>query len=207
MSRDVDAVFTGARKSAPAGLPAALEEINEVTAATALTCNGNQSTLIANLAYSNSVQVQDGSAKNALTNQQALSQLAIAVLGKSTNAVQNLGAAQTRSAVEVLTGNEVASQEVSLGATLAAFAGKGPSGRPGTEVNSLKFLLGVLRTLADDLKQIFARNEALKGDGTREHPYETDELLYVEPPLWLGFVNVAPEELNLAVDKDRLAAR
>lgn len=207
MATRQESSFTGTSTSSPQ--PSAdVANIATVGAITSLTSEGNQPSLLSNLAYSHIVQVQNGSAQNAIANQRSHSQVAVAVLGKSVNAVQNLTPSQTRAAVDVLTGSEPASQLTALQSMLAAFT-KQPSGGGGSksEFGLLQQLLATLRVVSDDLKKVFERNEELQGSGTPEDPFESKALLYVEPPVALVFAGVSPQDLNLAVDKDQVRAR
>ena len=72
-----------------------------------------QPAMLSNLAYSNTVANTNLSAQNAVSNQQALNELGVSILGKTVNVVSNLGPLESKSAQEILTGN-------TMGETIAA---------------------------------------------------------------------------------------
>ncbi len=82
---------------------------------------GEQPAMLSNLAYSNTIANTNLSQQNAVANQQAMNELGIAVTGKTVNLVSNLGPLEARSAVDVLTNNELAESIASLKASLDAF--------------------------------------------------------------------------------------
>jgi hypothetical protein len=81
-----------------------------------------QPAMLSNLAYSNTVANTNLSAQNAVANQQAMNQLGIAIVGKTTTEVYGLGPLEARSAVDILTNDEVAQTIADLKATVTAFA-------------------------------------------------------------------------------------
>ncbi|MEM7251278.1 MAG: RebB family R body protein [Pseudomonadota bacterium] len=80
-----------------------------------------QPAMLSNLAYSNTVQTTNLSQQNAVSNQQAMNELGVAVVGSTVNKVQNLGPLEARSAVDILTNDELAQTIADLKATLQAF--------------------------------------------------------------------------------------
>ncbi len=82
---------------------------------------GEQPAMLSNLAYANLVANTNLAQQNAVANQQAMNELGIAVLGKAVNTVSNLGPLEARSAVDVLTNNELAQTIADLKATVQAF--------------------------------------------------------------------------------------
>jgi 5-enolpyruvylshikimate-3-phosphate synthase len=64
-----------------------------------------QPAMLSNLAYSNTVMNTNLAAQNAVSNQQALNELGVSILGKTVNVVSNLGPLEAKSAQEILTGN------------------------------------------------------------------------------------------------------
>lgn len=184
-----------------------IANIATVGAITSLTSEGNQPSLVSNLAYANTLQAQNGSAQNAVANQHSHAQVATAIVGKAVNAVQNLTPGQTRAAVDVLTASEPASQLTALQSMRAAFTRKPNRGRGRPEFGLLQQLLATLRILSDELKNVFERNEELQGSGTPEAPFESKALLYVEPPVALVFAGVSPKNLNIEVEKDQVHAK
>ena len=77
---------------------------------------------ISNLAYSNVVTTTNLSQQNAVSNQQAMNEVGISVVGKTVNNVADLGPLEARSAVDILTNNELAQTIADLKATVQAFA-------------------------------------------------------------------------------------
>jgi hypothetical protein len=90
-----------------------------------------QPSMLSNLAYANILSSNDLGAKNQVSNQDAQNKLRISILSRAVNRVQNLQPLQARSAVDVLTNNELAQTITDLKATMAAFAGKRREARPG----------------------------------------------------------------------------
>lgn len=86
-----------------------------------LKCISEQPAMISNLAYANLVSNTNLSQQNAVSNQQAMNELGIAVVGKTVNNVANLGPLEARSAVDILSNNELAQTIADLKATLQAF--------------------------------------------------------------------------------------
>lgn len=80
-----------------------------------------QPAMLSNLAYSNMVANTNLSQQNAVANQQAMNELGISVTGKTVNLVSNLSPLEARSAVDVLSNNELAQTIADLKATLSAF--------------------------------------------------------------------------------------
>lgn len=82
-----------------------------------------QPAMLSNLAYSNTIANTNLSQQNAVANQQAMNELSISVVGKTVNNISNLGPLAARSAVDVLTDNELAQTIADLKAALQAFQG------------------------------------------------------------------------------------
>lgn len=106
-----------------------MAEINSSIAETATVINitnlksvGEQPAMISNLAYGNLVNNTNLSQQNAVSNQQAMNELGISIVGKTVNKVSDLGPLEARSAVDILTNNELAQTIADLKATLQAFA-------------------------------------------------------------------------------------
>lgn len=75
-----------------------------------------QPAMLSNLAFSNLVNNVNISQQNALSNQQAMNQLGIAVTGKVVNVVANLGPLEAASVVELFKGDEAAKEGADLNA-------------------------------------------------------------------------------------------
>lgn len=101
-----------------------LSETATVIGITNLKSVGEQPAMLSNLAYSNTITNTNLSQQNAVANQQAMNELGISIVGKTVNAVSNLGPLEARSAVDILTNNELAQTIADLKATVQAFAGK-----------------------------------------------------------------------------------
>ena len=98
--------------------------IVESVAIGGLSSIAGQPAMLANLAYGNSVSANNMSQQNAIASQQALDELNIAVTGANVKKTTAAGPLQARSSVDVLTGNELASEIAGLKASLAAFSSK-----------------------------------------------------------------------------------
>lgn len=85
---------------------------------------GEQPALLANLAYANTIANTNLAQQNAVANQQAMNELGIAILGKASNLVTTLGPLEARSAVDILTNNELAQTLANLKSTLQAFTAR-----------------------------------------------------------------------------------
>ncbi|MCM8528978.1 MAG: hypothetical protein NE327_20815 [Lentisphaeraceae bacterium] len=110
-----------------------------------------QPSMLSNLAYSNSVANTNLSQQNAVSNQQALNEVAISVTGKAVNNIANLGPLEARSAVDILTNDEIAQTIADLKATLESFGG-GSSGHHSLRINdevALVFLDPDIKSLDD----------------------------------------------------------
>lgn len=123
-----------------------------------------QPAMLSNLAFANVVASTNLGQQNAVSNQRTVGELGLSVLASGTNAVSNLGPLEARSAVDVLSNNELAQTIADLKSTLAAFAnppapGPGPNGIPGR----LRQLLG----------ELFRRGLRLEGDTLVVPPFLT----------------------------------
>ncbi len=110
--------------NAPPAPSPSIAETETVLSINALKSIAEQPAMLANLAYSNLVANTNLSQQNAVSNQQAMNELGIAIVGKTVNTVSNLGPLEARSAVDVLTDNALADEIASLRATLEAFKNK-----------------------------------------------------------------------------------
>ena len=108
-------------------LDPALAETATVVNITNLKSVGEQPAMYSNLAYGNLVNNTNLSQQNAVSNQQAMNELGIAIVGKTVNKVSDLGPLEARSAVDILTNNELAQTIADLKATLQAFTTKAPA--------------------------------------------------------------------------------
>ncbi|GHH57390.1 MULTISPECIES: R body protein [Gammaproteobacteria] len=83
-----------------------------------------QPAMISNLAFSNLTANTDLAQKNAVSNQQAMNGLGLSIVAKAANTVSNLGPLEARSAVDILTNDELAQTIADLKATVQAFASR-----------------------------------------------------------------------------------
>ncbi|MGO4701597.1 R body protein [Dyella sp. 2RAB6] len=100
------------------------EDIISAVAIANLKSISEQPAMLSNLAYSNTVAVTNLSQQNAVAHQQAMNELSISILAKAANTISNLGPLEARSAVEVLTNDELAQTIADLKAAAQAFASK-----------------------------------------------------------------------------------
>ena len=100
------------------------EEVVSAIATANVKAIAEQPAMLSNLAYSNLVANTNLSQQNAVANQQAMNELGISVVAKATNTVSNLSPLEARSAVDVLTNNELAQTIADLKAALQTFADK-----------------------------------------------------------------------------------
>ncbi|MEM9216680.1 MAG: R body protein [Cyanobacteria bacterium P01_F01_bin.150] len=78
-----------------------------------------QPAMLSSLTYSNSISNVNLSQQNAVSNQQALNQLAITVIGETVNRVSNLSPMETVAVLKLDSGNDVAEQISDLKAAVA----------------------------------------------------------------------------------------
>lgn len=81
-----------------------------------------QPAMLSNMAYSNMVANTNLSMQNAVSNQQAMNELNVSVTAAAVSTVKDLGPLEARSAVDILTNDELASEIAGLKATIEAFA-------------------------------------------------------------------------------------
>jgi len=99
---------------------------NPIMEAVALTGEvmSEQSSMLSNLAYSNVISSNDLSTKNLVFNQDAQNKLRLLILSKAVNQIQNNQPLQARSAMDMLTNNELAQTVTDLKAIVTTFADK-----------------------------------------------------------------------------------
>lgn len=105
-------------------LPDSLSETATVIGITNLKSVGEQPAMLSNLAYSNTIANTNLSQQNAVANQQAMNELGISIVGKTVNKVSDLGPLEARSAVDILTNNELAQTIAELKAAIQTINGK-----------------------------------------------------------------------------------
>lgn len=98
------------------------EQVVSAVATGNLKAISEQPAMLSNLAYSNVVSTSNLGQQNAVSNQQAGNQLGVPLVAKAVNTIGNLGPMAARSAVDVLTNNELAQSIADLKASVDAFA-------------------------------------------------------------------------------------
>lgn len=79
-----------------------------------------QPSMLSNLAYANLIANVNLAGQNAVSNQQAMNQLALTVTGKVVNLVANLSPLEAVAVVKLDTGNDIAEQIADLKAAVGA---------------------------------------------------------------------------------------
>lgn len=196
--------FEATPSDAPTPASASLDEIAAVLNETDLNANAGEPSRLSNLAHANLVISTNQGSQNAVSNQQAVTQLGLAVLGRTVNAVQNLNPLTARDAVDVLTNDEMAQTIADLKSALGVGGG---GRRPHPVGPSLRHLLQTLKRMLAQVAAIEAENAALQGAGTAASPYATSAGLYVTAPVTLAFPGLQPQEVDLTLQGRSLRAR
>jgi hypothetical protein len=97
------------------------DDIRESIAIGTVDSVAGQSSSLSNLAYANSISNVNLSQQNTVSNQQAINQVGVSVLGKAVNLVADLSPMEAVAVVKLDTGNDVAEQLGDLKATVNAF--------------------------------------------------------------------------------------
>jgi hypothetical protein len=100
------------------------EDIVSAVAIGNLKSISEQPAMLSNLAFANTVATTNLSHQNAVANQHAMNDLGLSIVAKASNTISNLGPLEARSAVDILTNNELAQTIADMKATLQAFASK-----------------------------------------------------------------------------------
>ncbi|UPG95834.1 RebB family R body protein [Luteibacter aegosomatissinici] len=103
------------------------EQIVTAVATGNLKAIAEQPALLSNLAYSNVVSTNNLGRQNAVANQQAGNEITLPLVAKAVSTVSDPGPLAARSAVDVLTNNELADSIADLKSVIEAFA-KGEGG-------------------------------------------------------------------------------
>lgn len=126
-----------------------------------------QPAILSNLALANLIQNINQAQQNAVSNQQAMNQVSVAVVGKVVSLLTTLGPLEAMSAQQLLTGNAVA-EEI---ADLKAAAGEAPAAEPTeakeTAGSSAKSGVTVESLSGDALATAFAVLNAILGGGQK----------------------------------------
>ena len=184
-------------------LPPSLGETATVVGATSLTVTGQSSSMVSNLAFANAVSNKNRSHQNALSLQQNMNGLGIAIVGKAANDVANLGPLEGRSSVDVLTDNALADAIAGLKGAVAAFGG-GAGGNVVPGGWGLSALVKMIRQLAKLLEPVMKANKNLQGSGAENDPYiikDANQPLFVDTPVTLACTNVSADQLKKELEK------
>lgn len=95
-------------------------DVVEAIAISNLKAVAEQPASLANLALANLVQNTNLAQQNAVSHQQAMNQLSVAIVGKVVNLLTTLGPEEAMSAQQLLTGNAVAEEIADLKAAVGA---------------------------------------------------------------------------------------
>ena len=97
------------------------DDIREAVAISNVKSVAEQTSMLANLTFGNLGSNTNLSQQNAVSNQQSLNQLGIAVTGKAVNLVSNLSPIEANAINKLDTGNDVAEQLADLKAEVKTF--------------------------------------------------------------------------------------
>ncbi|CAM3473149.1 hypothetical protein [Paracidovorax anthurii] len=126
------------------------EQVVSAVAIGNLKAISEQPAMLSNLAYSNVVTTNNLGQQNAVSNQRAVGELGLPLVAKATNTISNIGPLEARSAVDVLTNDELAQTIADLKAVVDAFAGAGGK-VPGGLLKRLRGLIDVGLRLEGDM--------------------------------------------------------
>ncbi|GLQ98829.1 hypothetical protein [Dyella mobilis] len=104
------------------------EQVVTAVATGNLKAISEQPALLSNLAYNNAVASNNLGQQNAVANQQAGNEMGLSLVANATNTISNLGPLASRSAVDVLTNNELAQTIADLKSAVQAFDPSNASG-------------------------------------------------------------------------------
>jgi hypothetical protein len=146
--------------------PAVPGDVVEAIAAANLKALAEQPAMLANLALSNLVQNTNLAQQNAVSHQQAMNQLSVAIVAKAVNLVANLGPEETRAVTEVPSGDSVAEETADQ---KAAAAGEAPAAEAGGKTATSSSGGSTLESLSGDaLATAFAVLNAILGGGQKD---------------------------------------
>ena len=78
-----------------------------------------QPAMLSNLMFANNVSNTNLAQANAVSNQQNMNEVGTSVVGKVVNSITNLGPLEAMSALQILTGNEVAEELIDIKSAMA----------------------------------------------------------------------------------------
>ncbi len=117
------------------------DEIIESTAISSLASIAEQPAMLSNLAYSDNAANNNLSQQNAVANQQAMNQVGQAVTGKQVNLLSTLGALESKSSMEILTGNTLAEVIADLKAIIKGFSTPPSNETPAEDLQKIPYPL------------------------------------------------------------------
>lgn len=133
------------------------DEVVSAVAIGNLKAISEQPAMLSNLTFANSMASTNLGQQNAVSNQRSVSELAISTLARGVNTVSNLGPLEARSAVDVLSNNELAQTIADLKSVVEAFAeSPTPSGGGGRQGHGSVWKL---------LRELLKRGLRLEADG------------------------------------------
>ncbi|MDA8456016.1 hypothetical protein M4R22_14690 [Acidovorax sp. GBBC 3334] len=156
------------------------EQVVSAVAIGNLKAISEQPAMLSNLAYSNVVTTNNLGQQNAVANQRAVGELGLPLVAKATNTIGNIGPLEARSAVDVLTNNELAQTIADLKGVLQAFAGS-PGGK-------------LPKDLLKELKALLEQGLELK-DGVLIVPESVREIVIPG--------SLAKEDISIAIESQR----
>lgn len=146
------------------------------------------------LSLNNAISQRNLSQQNAVSHQQRIQSLGISVLGKTVRKVSAPTVLEARSAMDVLSGNEMAEVLASLKAAIDMFNdGSSPVSPVSPRRKLIKKLVELIR--------ILELNYFYQGKGTYEDPLvmkQTQAKLYLTLDACLGFKGISAEQLDVS---------
>ena len=111
-------VDIGAGKK-PKDTASPLEEIETAVAIANVSSVAQQPAMLSNLMFANTIANVNLAQANAVSNQQNMNEVGASVVGKVVNSITNLGPLEAMSALQILTGNEVAEELIDIKSAMA----------------------------------------------------------------------------------------
>jgi hypothetical protein len=97
-------------------------QVTDAVTTNSVSTIADQPAILSNLALANLIANTNLAAQNAIANQQAMNELGVSVVGKIVNMLSTVGPLEARSAVDILTDNELAETLAGLKSALQAIA-------------------------------------------------------------------------------------
>ena len=119
---EVDITDKKVKEPNPAPEKVLPDEIIESTAISSLASISEQPAMLSNMAYSDTITNGNLSEQNAVANQQSMNEVGVAVTDKQVNLLSTLGPLESKSSLEILTGNALAESIADLKAIIKGFS-------------------------------------------------------------------------------------